>query len=155
MVQETLFPTIAVVDRSYVNSTTHPLSGRLVQCFVLDPKRLCTGWIKLFPSVTRRLSSSILGSRAHWTLSAVTDGRAGQAVVPLRSTATNIGTRSSDKPRLLTLPPLRRTFRSRLRSPLRLSRTLVTSASTMPLSLGGLLLRAQEPMQPIKRCGNH
>ena len=38
---------MAVVDRLYVNSTTHPLPSRLVQCFVLDPKRLCTGRINV------------------------------------------------------------------------------------------------------------
>ena len=47
MAQETLYPAMAVVDRLYVNSTTHPLPSRLVQCFVLDPKRFCAGRINV------------------------------------------------------------------------------------------------------------
>ena len=45
------------------------------------------------------------------------------------------GTCSSDRPRLLALPPLRRALRSRFRAPFRLSSTQVSSASTMPVSL--------------------
>ena len=109
----------------------------------------------LFPSVTKMMSSSILGSRTLCTLSAVTDGRTEQVVVSLRSTATNIGTCSPDRPRLLALPPLLRAFRSRLRSPLRISRTQVSSASTIQFRFGGFWsLCAQKPMSPTKRGGD-
>ena len=33
--------------RLYVKSTTYPLPGGLVQCFMLDPKRLCAGRINV------------------------------------------------------------------------------------------------------------
>ncbi len=48
---------------------------------------------------------------------------------------TSTGTCSSDRSRLLALPPLRRALRSRFRAPFRLSGTQVSSASTMPVSL--------------------
>ena len=83
------------------------------------------------------MSSSTLGSSAACTLPAVTDGGTGQAVVPPRSVATSIGTCWCERPRLSALPPFLRGFRSRLRSPLRLSRMQVSSAKAMPFRFGG------------------
>ena len=87
---------------------------------MLDPKRLCAERVNIV-SVSDQDDVFIdLGFENvfFFTLSAVTDGRTEQVVVPLRSTATNIGTCSSDRPRLLALPPLLRGFRSILRPPL-------------------------------------
>ena len=91
-------------------------------------------------------------TRTPFTLPSVTDGRTEQVVFPLQSTATNIGTCSSDRPRLLALPPLRRSFRSRLRSPLAAFQNIGVVCIDNALEFRGVLvLCAHKPMSPMKR----
>ena len=73
------------------------------------------------------------GSSASFTLSALRAGRTCSRVAPARSAATRIGTCSRERPRLRALPPRRRG----LRSSFRLSRTKVSSVSTIPASRSG------------------
>ncbi len=87
------------------------------------------------PSVTKTISSATTGAITSRKVSALTAGRTARTVAPPRSATTSTGTCSSDRPRLLALPPLRRALRSRFRAPFRLSGTQVSSASTMPVSL--------------------
>src|SRR3954467_10111719 len=87
------------------------------------------------------------GWRAAVKAAADTAGRIALMVAPERSAAIRTGTCSSDRPRFFALPPRLRALRSgrsaaglpslarfQTRSPFRLSRTKVSSASTMPRS---------------------
>jgi len=70
---------------------------------------------------------------------------------PERSAATRTGTCSCDNPRLDALPPRLRALRSRFRSPLRVLKTNVSSASTIPRSLIAPVViasRHSPPSQP-------
>ena len=128
---------MAAARRLYVNGVTHPLPYRLVQCLVHDLRCLCTGRINVVSIGDQKDVIINLGSSAACTLSVMTDGRTGQAVVSPRSVATGMGICWCERLRLSVLPSLLRGFRSRLRSPLRLSRMQISSARAMPFRFGG------------------
>ncbi len=92
-------------------------------------------WTHTTCKLSQTISSSTTGAITSRKGSALTAGRTALTVAPPRSATTSTGTCSSDRPRLLALPPLRHALRSRFRAPFRLSSTQVSSASTMPVSL--------------------
>ena len=90
------------------------------------------------------MSVSMTGASAFLSASALTAGSAALAWPPPRSAATRTGTCSRDKPRLAALPPRRRGLRSSFRAPLRLRRTNVSSASTIPRNFLGVFSTARK-----------
>src|SRR5271157_4045928 len=92
--------------------------------------------------------------RAAVMLAASRRGRTASMVAPVRSRATMTGICSADRPRLLALPPRLRAALGRARRlPLKDSKINVSSASTIPDRLHGLVAveSLQEPVSPAER----
>ena len=137
--QEALDLAVTAVDRLDVQGAADPLAGGTVDALVRDVERRCDGRIAAAWSFeTSKASRATTGSSASLKLFALRAGRVWLRVAPALSAATRIGTCSRERPRLRALPPRRRGLRSSFRSPLRLSRTKVSSASTITASRSGV-----------------
>ena len=142
--QEALDLAVAAIDRLDVQRAPDPLASGSVDALVRDVERRRNGRIAAVASETSSASGTTTGSSTSFTLFALRACRVWLRVSPARSAATRIGTCSREG---RVCGPCRRGLRSSLRSSLRLSRTKVSSAPTIPASRSGAWRTAAR-----KRC---
>ena len=152
--QKALDPAVAAVDHLDVQGAPNPLPCRAVVyvALVRDVERGCDGRIA---AVGVGDQQGIRGEdRCQHRLHVVCaqPGRVWLRVAPARSAATGTRTCSRERPCFLALPPCRRGLRFSFRSPLRLSRTKVPSASTIPASRSGAWRTAARKQRWRRRC---
>src|SRR5512144_796167 len=143
--EESLEALMTAVHRLDVQLTPDPLTCRLIERLMGDTQRRGAGWIERCAIGDQEGVLAEHRRQMSLIVSALTAGRMALIVVPVRSAATRTGTCSLDRPRRLALPPRLRGLRSgslasscpaaaffQARDPLWLSRTYVSSASTIP-----------------------